>query len=103
METKVLTVNNTHVPACGPPPNLSTGRQWYTAYFENADNEQLVFRYDRQENKGLLWHGDLTWNRPFEVKAGRVPGLILDPCEIEWLKLVWRVATGVGWQPFLKE
>jgi len=96
METKVLTVHNRHIESCGPAPNLETGGQWYTGYFENSLGEQLVFRYDRQEKKGLLWHGDFTWRHPVPVIDGSCPALILAADERQWLSLVWQVATAVS-------
>jgi len=93
-QAQVLTVINNHVEECGKPPGLTTGKGHYTAYFENLEGEQLVFQYNRKEHKCVLWHGDLGWDKPQDVKDGIVPDIILSREEKIWLKLVWAVASG---------
>ena len=90
-EGTVLTVPNYHYESCGKPPELMA-RGGYTAYFENNYGEQMVFRYDYQEKKGTLWHGDYSWEQPVPVMGGGAT-MIMSEEEREWLRLVWRVAT----------
>jgi len=87
----VLTVLNAHIPGCGKPPGLETAGRCYTAYFENEELEQLVFRYDYELKRGTLWHGDYNWEHPLEVCNGCAP-ITLGEEEDKWLQLVWRVA-----------
>ena len=87
----VLTVLNVHIPGCGKPPGLEPAGRCYTAYFENEELEQLVFRYDYDLKRGTLWHGDYNWERPVKVENGHCP-LILSREEEQWLQLVWQVA-----------
>lgn len=89
---RVLTVLNIHIPECGKPPGLETTGRCYTAYFENEECEQLVFRYDYELKRGTLWHGDYNWEHPLEVQNGCAP-ITLGEEEDLWLQLVWKVAT----------
>jgi len=90
-EGTVLTVPNYHYECCGKPPDLNT-KDSYTAYFENDYGEQIVFQYNYKTKKGMLWHGDYSWEHPVEVMGGGTT-MIMSSEEREWLGLVWKVAT----------
>lgn len=92
-EGNVLTVLNRHVEDCGKPPELITDKNYTVAYFENDAGEQLVFRYDREKQIGMLWHGDYHWEHPMRVLNGKPVGILLDSDEQKWLDIVWAVAT----------
>lgn len=90
-EGMVLTVPNHHIETCGKPPGL-VAKDCYTAYFENHYGEQMVFQYDYLLKKATLWHGDYSWEEPFEVLGGGTTMGLAEE-EREWLRLVWQVAT----------
>jgi hypothetical protein len=90
-EGTVLTVPNRHYECCGKPPALQA-KACYTAYFENDYGEQIVFQYNYKEKKGILWHGDYSWEEPVTVMGGGTT-MIMSHEERTWLRLVWDVAT----------
>ena len=49
--------------------------------------------YDRVTKKAVLYGGDVEWGNEYQVKDGRVQGLILDQTELNWLNACWRAAT----------
>jgi len=64
----------------------------YNSQFTNRYGEQWEFRYDPVKKEGLLRGSDVEWHE-YRVIGGRVPGLILNDEEIQWLRRAWREAT----------
>ncbi|MFC1910282.1 hypothetical protein ACFLXC_03180 [Chloroflexota bacterium] len=91
MKETVLTVPNHHTRICGKPPSL-IAQDCYTGYYENQHGEQMIFQYDHDKKKALLWHGDSGWEEPLPVFAGGC-NLVLGEQERQWLSLVWKTAT----------
>jgi hypothetical protein len=62
---------------------------------ENASGEQLIFVYDCETDKGMLYHGDLGWDHPRPVADGKCPSVILDEAEALWLRACWMAAAAL--------
>ena len=91
----IFTVTNNHVASCGEPPFFDGNeRDAYVGYFKNEHGEQAIFHYDRESKKATLRMGDAGWESVYEVKDGRVPGLILNRPEQLWVSACWEAATG---------
>ncbi len=89
----VVIVQNRHIESCGEPPELEAGgSNCYTGYYESQSGDQLVFQYNRSVERGFLWLGDYSWEKPQRVIGGEVT-LILGQDEKAWLESVWKVAT----------
>jgi hypothetical protein len=93
MTEPLLTIRNTHAPACGDPPIVSNSNHRYIGYFENVFGEQWVFTYDRETKTATLQGGDINWNNPQVVCDGKVPGLQLQKDEAAWLLACWNAAV----------
>jgi len=94
MRDQLFVMRNNHTSGCGTPPVYTNQEPGcYYGYFENPYGEQWVFVYDRATESGELRGGDPGWERVFEVRNGRVSGLMLEQTEIEWLRACWRAAT----------
>lgn len=88
----LFVMRNKHYESCGQPPLISNegNPRMHCAYFENDSGEQLIFVYDY---KGLLYHGDAGWEKPWRVIDGAAPGLSLGAVEQMWLVTCWCAAT----------
>jgi hypothetical protein len=96
-QSLVVEVHNTHVPDCGPPPQIvkQSDDAKYVGYFENRHTEQWVVEIDRQAKTGVLRSGDVGWEQSFPISDDRLdPDLILSHEEAAWLINCWRAATG---------
>lgn len=67
----------------------------YNSRFTNRYGEEWKFDYDPLKKEGVLRGSDVDWQK-YRVIEGRVPGLILNDEEIEWLRKVWSEATAAG-------
>lgn len=94
MKEPFFIMRNNHSENCGTPPTITneTANKYY-GYFENEFGEQWVFVYDRVTKKAVLYGGDVEWGNEYQVKDGRVQGLILDQNELNWLNACWKAAT----------
>ena len=67
----------------------------YNSRFTNRFGEEWEFKYDPQKKEGVLRGSDVGW-QDYRVVEGRVPGLILNDEEIQWLRNAWAEATAAG-------
>ena len=67
----------------------------YSSRFTNRFGEEWEFKYDSLKKEGVLRGSDVGW-QDYRVVDGRVPGLILNDEEIQWLRKVWAEATATG-------
>lgn len=90
-------VGNKQSASSGTPPSIDGNTpNRYHAYFENAQGEQLIFIFDRETDKGTLYHGDLGWDQPRPVEeGGKCPSVVLDEAEMLWLRACWMAATAL--------
>lgn len=90
----IFQARNAH-PNSGEPPSIDANTpNQYHSYFENAAGEQLIFVYDREQDTGTLYHGDLGWEEPRPVEdGGKCPSVVLDQAESLWLQACWMAAT----------
>jgi hypothetical protein len=65
----------------------------YKSQMVNRYGEAWEFEYDALKGEGLLRGEDVDWEE-YRVIDGRVPELILNEEEIQWLRAAWREATG---------
>ncbi len=63
----------------------------YTATFTNEYHDRWIFEFDFATNEGILKGSDVGW-RKYPVFDGRVPDLILNQDERDWLELSWAKA-----------
>lgn len=63
----------------------------YVSRFTNRYGEEWEFKYDLLHKEGFLRGSDVGW-REYHVLEGRVPELILNDEEIQWLRKVWAEA-----------
>ena len=87
-------VTNHHAEACGVPPQIDgqTFPGVYRSYFENQDNEQAIFLYDYEQERGTLYLGDAGWEHPYDVVDGKVLELTLSHPEQAWLLACWEAS-----------
>ena len=64
----------------------------YSSRFTNRYGEEWEFKYDPLKKEGVLRGSDVGW-QDYRVVEGRVPGLILNDEEIQWLRKVWAETT----------
>lgn len=64
----------------------------YSSRFTNRYGEEWEFEYDPLKKEGILRGSDVDW-QDYCVIEGRVPGLILNEEEIQWLRKAWAEAT----------
>jgi len=64
----------------------------YKSRFTNRDGEEWEFEYDSLKKEGVLRGSDVDC-QDYRVMEGRVPGLILNEEEIQWLRKAWAEAT----------
>ena len=64
----------------------------YTSRFTNRYGEEWEFEYDPLKKEGILRGSDVNW-QDYRVVEGRVPGLILNEEEMQWLRRAWAEAT----------
>jgi hypothetical protein len=94
--TALFHVRNKQSAGSGEPPSIDGNTPHrYHAYFENAQGEQLIFIYDREADKAMLYHGDLGWDQPRPEVDGKCPSIILDEAETLWLRACWMAATAL--------
>ena len=67
-------------------------KKQYSSRFTNRYGEEWEFIYDPLKKEGVLHGSDVGW-QDYRVIEGRVPGLILNDEEIQWLRRVWAEAT----------
>lgn len=91
----LFSVRNKQAASSGEPPQIDGNTpNRYHSYFENGYGEQLIFIYDREADKALLYHGDLGWDKPRPVEeGGKAPSVVLDEAEILWVRVCWLAAT----------
>jgi len=65
----------------------------YSSRFANRYGEEWEFEYDPSSGEGILRGSDVDWQE-YRVIGGRVPGLLLNEEEIQWLERTWKEATG---------
>ena len=95
--SRVLTIENAHVPECGPPPAIYHRAEdnLYVGYFANRYGEQWVVLIDPAAKMGVLRGGDIGWAEEVPLKDGHMGGdLILGTDERQWLDACWRAACG---------
>jgi hypothetical protein len=93
-KSPLFTIGNHHVESCGTPPQIDGDvRKRYHGYFENDYGEQAIFVFDYEVQEGKLWMGDAGWEKPYLVRNGSVPGLVLNDNERTWLFACWKAAT----------
>jgi hypothetical protein len=91
---RLFSVSNHHVSDAGHPPTVEgDAPNTYHGYFENRYGEQSLFVYERESGRCSLWCGDAGWGEPHPVIDGRVPGLVLAPEELAWLRACWTAVT----------
>jgi len=64
----------------------------YSSRFTNRYGEEWEFEYDPLKKEGILRGSDVDW-QDYCVIEGRVPELILNEEEIQWLRRAWAEAT----------
>lgn len=74
-------------------PYTGNSDRIYLGYFEDED-DQFVFRYDRQTREAALYCGASGWHDPYPVVDGRTEPNILGPRGSVWLLAAWSSATG---------
>jgi hypothetical protein len=87
-------VRNHHSASCGSPPHIDDLRRSdYLGYFENQYGEQVVFVYDHDAGRAVLYLGDAGWETAHTVVDGAAPELVLSGTERLWLRACWEAAT----------
>ena len=84
----IFEITNHHVEICGKSPQSCETKR-YVSYFENYFQEQLVFTFDYQTRKALLYRACERWERPWAVIDGSVPELTMNRPEKLWLHACW--------------
>ena len=64
----------------------------YSSQFTNQYGEEWKIKYDPLKKEGVLRGSDVG-RQDYRVIEGRVPGLILNDEEIQWLRKAWAEAT----------
>lgn len=86
-------VRNHHSASCGSPPHIDDLRPSdYLGYFENQYGEQVVFVYDCDSGRAILYLGDAGWETAHTVVEGAVPDLVLSETERLWVRACWQAA-----------
>ena len=65
----------------------------YRSQFTNQHGEEWEFEFDPAKGDGVLRGEDVDWQE-YRVVEGRVPELVLNDEEIQWLRNAWKSATG---------
>ncbi len=93
-DTPLFCVRNHHSADCGVPPCIADlSPSQYLGYFENQHGEQVVFVYDRDSSRAMVYVGDAGWDAPHAVVDGAVPDLVLSETERLWVHACWQAAT----------
>ncbi len=87
----VFTAINKHHENCGVPPAIKNDvKGHYYGYFENRLGEQWLFIYDFKSDTGLLYGGDIGWDKPVKDNIG---GHVLSSEELAWYAACWKAVS----------
>ena len=94
-KTPLFAISNHHALGANKPPWIDGDESdTYHSYFENSHGDQSLFVYRRNTGEALVYCGDADWIA-FPVVEGKVPGLVLSPDEVLWLRACFQ-ATGAA-------